>query len=563
MEPVVIANQLLEISMYFEISGDRYRAAAYRRAAESVGAASGLARLIDAGQLEQLPHVGVSTARVIADLARRGNSAVLDQLRQKWPSVVVELARLPYVGVAKARALYEALAPNNLDSVAAACRAGAVRGLKGFGELSESKLLAAIEDHQNREPRMLHVDAEAQANAIATYLRHDPTVVHVEIAGPVRRWLEVVDHFSFAVGCHAPTAVIERFHAYARSLSVDQGGDLVHATLADGMRCELYLAPPHRFGWALVRATGSPEHVEQLRTRRSDIDTIEAATEADLYRALDLPYPPPEVRDGTDEFAKPYSNLITLADVTTAFHCHTTYSDGEDSVLAMAHAAHQMGMRAITVTDHSAAATYAGGLNADRLREQAREIAALDAPIQILHGTEADILADGSIDVPPDLVRSLDLVIASIHQRHKLDEDAMTQRLITAMRQPYFKIWGHALGRLVLRREPIRVRIDDILDAIAQSPAAIELNGDPYRLDLDPENAARAASLGIPFVVSCDAHSTSGLNAMRWAVALARRARIPKSQILNALEPEELAERIAPVNAVADERARRRGRVDR
>jgi DNA polymerase (family 10) len=213
----------------------------------------------------------------------------------------------------------------------------------------------------------------------------------------------------------------------------------------------------------------------------------------------------------------------------------------------MVHAAAELGLDAITITDHSAAATYASGLDLARLRAQLAEIDALVAPeVRILRGTEADILADGAIDVPPELIGELDVIIASVHQRHHLDRDAMTDRLIAAMRQPYFKIWGHALGRLVLRRDPIDVRLDEVLDAVAGSPAAIEINGDPYRLDLDPVNARKAAARGIKFVLSCDAHSTRALDASRFAVAMARRARIRKCDVLNALPPDELAEAIRP-----------------
>lgn len=549
MEPAAIAAQLRQIAIYFELEGDRHRANAYRRAAQSVAAAPGLHSLIDNGRLEQLPHVGPSTARVVADLARRGSCIVLERLSATWPAVIVELAQLPYVGVAKAREIHTALAPTNLDDVAAAARAGTLRNLRGFGALSESKLLETIEARQRRGTLALHVDAEAQAHAIAQHLRTDPAVLQIELAGPLRRWLEIVDHLAFAVACHAPHAVTDRFKALAGATHVDSHGDVVTARLADGMRCELYLAPPNRFGWALVRATGSPQHVDLLRARQPQPETIEARDEAELYRALNLAVPPPEVRDGTDELTVDFSALVTLSDVTTAFHCHTTHSDGRDSIAAMAEAAHAMGLQAITITDHSAAATYAGGLGAEQLRAQASEIAALQAPIQILHGTEADILVDGSIDVPPDIIGSLDLIIASIHQRFRLNDEAMTQRVIAAMRQPYFKIWGHALGRLVMRRDPIQVRLDDIFDVIADAPAAIELNGDPYRLDLDPENAKRAAARGIPFVLSCDAHSIAGLRAMRWAVGLARRARIPKRQILNTLTPDELAAKISPARS--------------
>jgi DNA polymerase (family 10) len=360
-----------------------------------------------------------------------------------------------------------------------------------------------------------------------------------------------VDHLAFAVATEQPEAVIARLRGYALITSVEHD-DTVTARLADGMRCELHLAAPARFGWAWIEATGSPEHVAQLRARgghRGYLRMVDGGDEADVYRALGLPFVPPEVRDGGDDLGTDFSDLIALADVTTAFHCHTTYSDGKDSIEAMARAAGDLGMRAITITDHSAAASYAGGIGAEGLRAQAAEITALDRAlaVQVLRGTEADILADGAIDVPAELLGELDLVIASVHQRYKLDEAAMTARLVTAMRQPFFKVWGHALGRLVLKRDPIAVRLDDVLDAVAESPAAIELNGDPYRLDLAPEHARRAAARGIPFVVSSDAHSTRGIAAVRWAVALARRARIPKRQVLNTLAPDELAERIRPL----------------
>jgi DNA polymerase (family 10) len=544
MENIAIAAQLREIAVYFELEGDRHRAIAYDRAASSIDAANGLSRLIEDGRLEDLPHVGPSIARVIGDLARRGSSVVLERLRVKWPAVIVELARLPSVGVSRARKIHTALAPADLDAVAALCRAGALRELAGFGKLSEAKILASIEERRAHGTRAIHVDAEEHALAIAAFLRADTAVQRVEIAGPVRRWLEIIDHLALAVATEHPEAVIARLRGYARITGVEHD-DVVTARLADGMRCELHFATPARFGWAWIEATGAPEHVAQLRSRGAPLD---GAEEEDVYRALGLPFVPPEVRDGGGDLGSDFSDLVALADVTTAFHCHTTYSDGKDTIEAMARAAGALGMRAITITDHSAAASYAGGIGAEGLRAQAAEIAALEGqlPVRVLRGTEADILADGTIDVPPELVGELDLVIASVHQRHKLDEAAMTARLVTAMRQPFFKVWGHALGRLVLRREPIAVRLDDVLDAIAEAPAAIEMNGDPYRLDLAPEHARRAAQRGIPFVLSSDAHSTRAIAAVRWAVGLARRARIRKHQVLNTLAPDELADRLRP-----------------
>ena len=306
----------------------------------------------------------------------------------------------------------------------------------------------------------------------------------------------------------------------------------------------------------MIRATGSAEHValleQRARERGMDMTKLEAQDELHVYRALGLPYMPPEVRDGTDEVSAAlagddFSDLITLDDLTTATHCHTTYSDGKNTVAEMVRAAAEQGFEAITITDHSAAASYAGGLDLAKLQEQAAEIAGLvDPEARVLRGTEADILADGQIDVPAELVGELDVIIASVHQRFQLDEDGMTNRIVTAMRQPFFKIWGHPFGRLVLRRDPIKLRFADVLDAAAESRCAMEINGDPHRLDLDPAHAREAASRGIKFFLSSDAHSARALVMTKYAVAMARRARIRRSQVLNALPPDELAAIVRP-----------------
>jgi DNA polymerase (family 10) len=214
----------------------------------------------------------------------------------------------------------------------------------------------------------------------------------------------------------------------------------------------------------------------------------------------------------------------------------------------MAQAAAARGLGFLTITDHSASAHYAGGLDDARLREQWNEIAQVqaDSPVRLLRGTESDILADGSLDFSAETLGALDVVIASVHNRHKLDEDAMTRRLVAALRQPLFTIWGHALGRLVLRRDPVACRFDEIVDAIAESPAAIEINGDPYRLDLDPVRARAAHARGVRFVVSTDAHSIPELDNLTYAVAMARRARLRPRDVLNTLPPDEFAAAVRP-----------------
>lgn len=564
LEPATIAALLRELALYYELDGDRHRAFAYERASKSIEAANGLHRLIEEGRLEELPGVGPSIARVVADLARQGSVPTLDRQRAQWPAVVIELAQLPRVGVPKARRIFQSLAPTDLEAVAEMCRAGLIRELPGLGKVSEQKILQAIEDRRQHGSRQILIEAEEHAASLAHFLRGDPAAQAVEICGPVRRCVEIVDRLAFAVASDRRDAIADRLAAFALVTSVDRASreatspeEPLIGFFANGMRAEVHVAPAARLGWAQLLATGPDAHVDQLRARAAerglDPTALDARTEDAVYAALGLPPIPPEVREGADELAAAdagdrFDDLITLDDLTAAFHCHTVYSDGKNTVAEMAQRAAELGFAAITITDHSANAGYANGLDLARLREQAAEIAGLAPPARILRGTEADILADGAIDVPPEIVGELDVIIASVHQRYGLDEDGNTARLIAAMRQPFFKIWGHALGRLVLRRDPIPVRLDEVFDAIAEGPAAIEINGDPYRLDLDPANARRAAARGIKFVLSCDAHSTKGLEATRFAVAMARRARIRRSAVLNARPVDELAALIRPAS---------------
>ncbi|HEY0191867.1 MAG TPA: PHP domain-containing protein, partial [Kofleriaceae bacterium] len=385
MEPATIAALLRELVVYYELDGDRHRAFAYDRAAKTIEATNGLHRLIDEGRLEELPGIGPSIARVVAELARRGTVAVLERLREQWPPVVIELAQLPKVGVPKARKIYQALAPANLDAVAAMCQAGAIRELPGLGKVSELKILQAIEDRRRLGARVLLLDAEDQATSLAHHLRADPAITTVEICGPVRRSCEVIDHLAYAVMSPSRDAVIERLRAFALVTSVDLAeaptGPVI-GFLAGGLRAELHVAPRDRFGWAQIAATGSPDHLAQLlaraRDRGMDLGLLDASDEARVYRALGLPWIPPEVRDGSDEVAAAlggddFRDLITLDDLTTAFHCHTTYSDGKATISEMAHAAAELGFRGITITDHSIAASYAGGLDLAQLRAQHAE----------------------------------------------------------------------------------------------------------------------------------------------------------------------------------------------
>jgi DNA polymerase (family 10) len=303
-----------------------------------------------------------------------------------------------------------------------------------------------------------------------------------------------------------------------------------------------------------VRATGSVAHWNRLSDLfGGDASELETSDETAFYGRLGLPFIPPELREDEGEIEAALAgavpeDLVSVDDIQGMVHCHTRHSDGRASVLAMAQGAERLGMRYITITDHSPSAAYANGVTLDRLQRQWDEIesAQRKTALRILRGTECDILRDGALDYPDSVLERLDVVIASIHVRHGMDEDAMTRRLVTALAHPVFKIWGHARGRLVGRRAPVACRMDEVLDAAAAARCAIEVNGDPHRLDLDPFWTRRARERGLRFVISVDAHSVAELGNLRYGVAIARRGWLRRGDVLNTLPPGAFARSVQP-----------------
>ncbi|HEY8145506.1 MAG TPA: PHP domain-containing protein [Kofleriaceae bacterium] len=558
MDSSAVAARLREIAAYLELDGEKFRARAYEKAARSVEATKDLDRLIADGRLTELPRVGESLARTIEELAETGSVGLLDRLRERWPKLLVEMADLPGLGATRARRLHDEIAPGDLEELAEACRAGRVRDIEGFGPALEKKLLKSLETREERTEPLILAEARALSETLAGFARGASAAVDAVAAGSARRFIEVNERLAIAVATRDPAAIVEHMGRHPLVLSIERpaAGGPALARLASGALCEIHFAAPQAFGLTLLRATGSPAHVAAIERRAAagGARLDELPDEQAVYRAVGLPFLPPEVRDGTDEIAAAesgddFADLIQLADLRGAVHCHTVYSDGKNTVEQMARAAQALGLEYITITDHSPTAHYAGGLSVERLHQQWAEIAEVQSrvDIRILRGTESDIRAGGELDYPNDVLGQMDIAIASIHSRYRQDEDAMTRRLVTAMRQPLFKIWGHALGRLVMSRDPIPVRFDEVLDAICEGPAAIEINGDPKRLDLDPERARRALGRGVRFVLSCDAHSTEQLRYLELAVAMARRARIRRHHVMNTLSVDEFARAVRPV----------------
>jgi DNA polymerase (family 10) len=562
-----IAARLREIGGYMRLLGqDPYRARAYENAGEAVDLMGPeFEALADADRLTEIPGIGASTAAVITELRATGSTPRLEELRAELPPQLLELAQVPGLTVTRVRALWSALGITGIADLEAAARAGRVRGIKGFGAKTEQKILEALERHRNQPARLRLVEARQIVRPLIERLRGYPGVCRAEVAGAIRRWKETVGTARLVAAARVGSAedldaIVERFLTSLGPHRVEQrASGRARVRLPGGLALELAVVPEPLFAAALVRHTGARAHGERLQAlaaaRGLDLDGIAAASEAGVYAALGLPEIeiPPELREDTGEIEAAahgarWDDLVSIADIVGMTHCHSTFSDGRATIAEMAAAGAARNKAYLTITDHSPTAAYAGGVGVDRLPAQWQEIAAAEAAtgVRLLRGTESDILADGSLDYPDDVLASLEVIIASIHNRMHMDEDQMTTRLVAAMRHPLYKIWGHALGRLILRRDPIACRVDDVLSAASASRAAIEINGDPYRLDLPPEWIRHARALGLRFVISTDAHSVSDLDNLEYGIAMARRAGVRKHEVLNTLPAEAFAAAVRP-----------------
>lgn len=562
-----VERGLRELATLLSLSpANRYKARAYERGAEIVAAhASELGALIADGRLEQLAGVGKSLAAQIRALWEQGTSALLEAERSAHPPNAAELLALPGMTPRRLAVLHTTLAIDSLAGLREACVAERVRTLPGFGPKVEQKLLESLAAHDAplpaSPPRRVLGDALALAARVADTLRRRAPEASLLLAGAARRAEEVVAELELVL-VDARGEVASALAALPGLVAEERAG--VRQLRIEGLPLHLYPSDRAHAGARLLSATGPSEHVEQVARHAAQrgfalhphalVDDrgapVPTPDEAALYRVLDLAYMPPELRGAGEPLSRADADalrdLIDRDDIRGAVHCHTTHSDGRDDIEAMARAAEARGFQYITITDHSPSAHYARGVQLDRLKRQWDEIDAAQerVSIRILRGTESDILADGSLDYPDSVLSQLDVVIASIHSRFRMDERAMTARLVHAMELPVRKIWGHALGRLLLEREPFACDVDAVLDALARSGGAVEINGDPKRLDLAPRWLPHARARGLPFVLSVDAHSTTGLDVIDLAVKMARRGGLRRHEVLNALPCDAFLARI-------------------
>ena len=579
MDKFAIAAALQEIGTLLELKGSEYfKARAYRNGARAVAELSeDVGKLIKENRLTFVKGIGYALAKQIEELYNNGESSFLTNLRAELPPGIIELANVPGLTVKKIAQLHDVLGITILEQLKAAAAAGKVRDVKGFGAKTEQKLLAALAGHKNQERRIHLHHARRAGERILEYLGTAPGFVEGELAGSLRRSKEMVSEVIVVASAKTPKRLIDRFVGFPLvTRVVEQTPQYCLAILSAGFKATLFAVKPEEFPAVLMQATGSEAHLKKLEqvaakqklrlttrgvenlTRgragnKARAQVIRTKSESEIYDRLGMQYVPPELREDEGEIEAASKgmlpeDLVTTDDIRGMVHCHTTYSDGKHSVAQMVYAAEAMGMKYITITDHSPTAFYAGGVKIDRLQRQWEEIEQVQeqTKIKILKGTESDILKDGSLDYPDWILEQFDVIVASIHSRYKMNEDQMTRRLVTAMRQPVFKIWGHALGRLIEKRPPFDCRVEEILDVIAESRAAIEINGDPYRLDMEPHWLRKAHERKIKFVISTDAHSTGALDNVKYGVGIARRGWLQRGEVLNTLGVKAFQKAVRP-----------------
>lgn len=563
-----LADTFAAIASLLEIKGEViYKILAYRRAAETLAEygrdVTEVWREGGPKGLREIPGVGEAISEKIDELLRTGKLGFLERLKTEVPHSLIDLLKVPGVGPKKVAMFWKQRDVTTLDELKAAALAGKLRDLPGMAEKSEAKILEGIESLSRRSGRTPLGQALPVAREMLALLRGVKGVVAAETAGSLRRMKSTVGDIDLLAASAEPEPVMRAFVSQPTVARVlGQGAVKSSVEFNNGLRAQLWVHPPERFGTALQYATGSKEHNVRLRERalskglslsehaltKKNGKEILCATEEEVYAALGLPYIPPELREDRGEVQAALKGelpkLIEVADVRADLHSHSTWSDGRASIREMAEAARARGLRVLAVTDHSQSLGVTGGLTPERLREQRREIdkvqRQLGDSILLLQGAEVEIKADGQLDYGDAVLASLDIVVASLHTSLRQPRDKVTARVIHAIRNPHVDIIGHPTGQLIPEREGADLDMDAVLAAAAESGVALEINAHPMRLDLDDVYSRRAAQMGIPLAINTDAHHPADFALLDYGVAVARRGWVTASQVINSWPTDRL-----------------------
>jgi DNA polymerase (family 10) len=574
LDNVEIARVLAEVADVLEIQGaEPFRIRAYRNAVRTIEVQTRpLPRMVaDGAPLTDLPGIGKEMASHIREMVSTGTLALRDRLLAEVPRSLVELMRLPGVGPKKARRLWDELRIGSVDELEAAAREGRVAALSGFGEKTQSRILAGIEDHRQHTRRLLLAEAERFVEPLLGYLAECPGLARLEVAGSYRRRCETVGDIDLLASAGDAAPVMARFLAYPQIAQVLASGDTrCTVALGNGLQVDLRVVPPDCHGAALVYFTGSKEHNVKLRRRalerglriseygvfgpaeRGEGMWIAGREEADVYAEVGLAWIPPELREDRGEIeaaaAGRLPRLVELQDLRGDLQMHSTWSDGRNTLEEMVAGCAARGYEYMAITDHSKALAMVGGLDARRLALQWLEIDAIRArhpEIRLLRSMEIDILADGTLDLEDEMLAGLDLVVVSIHSRFELPRAQQTARVLRALEHPRVNVLAHPTGRKINSRKPIDFDVEAVLARAAELGVAVEANATPDRLDLKDTHLALARELGCRIVISTDSHRVAELGQMRYGVDQARRAGLEPRHVLNTLPAAEFLRAIA------------------
>lgn len=555
-----IARVFEQLADLLEIDGaNPFRIRAYRNASRTLsGLTQQLTQLAKEGPpaLQELPGIGKDLAEKICTVCETGQLPQLDELYERIPAGVVEMLRVQGLGPKKVGVLFHELGLQSLTALKQAAGEGQLSQLKGFGRKTEQSILENIDLALEAGQRRLLAEAKPAAEEIAAGLKQLKSVARVAIAGSCRRCCETVGDLDVLVTAADSTEAMDFVSQHERvTKELARGETKQRVRLHSGIEMDIRVVPEESFGAALQYFTGSKEHNIVMRQRaierglklneyglcRGD-EVIAGAEEESIYTELGLPWIPPELRENRREFAAAEAarlpQLLESTDICGDLHMHTTATDGKASIEDMIAAAKQRGHKYIAITDHSQRVTMANGLTPERLRahwDDIRRIRESESSIEVLCGIECDILEDATLDLPDDVLAEADWVIAVLHYGLTQPQEQIQKRLLAAIRNPHVSIIGHPSGRVVGRRPGAAVDWEQTLEAAAEHGVMMELNANPQRLDLDDIQAAAAKDLGIPIVISTDAHSTQGLDVMEWGVLQARRAGLEKSDVANTL----------------------------
>ena len=566
-----IAAVLDEIALLMEIKGENpFKTRAYRNGAEIVRNFQGeIVAMAAADNLEGIAGIGKALQEKLHELASTGKLEFHQNLRAEFPPGLFDLFGIQGLGPKKVRALYDKLKVDSIEALKKACEDGSAASLPGFGKKSIEKLLESIALKEQFADFFRLGDVAPIAEHMLDILREHPDALRVAAAGSYRRSKEVLHDLDFLVATAEPASLTSFFASLPEVHSVIAQGDTkASIRLENGLQCDLRAVSNEQFPFALQYFSGSKEHNVALRSRAlkhgwslneygftpKDKSTPAAPAvkdERDIYRALGLDEIPPELRENQGELeaadAGELPRLIELENLRGTFHNHTTESDGKNTLEEMAEAARELGMQYLGIADHSKAQFQARGLEPERLLRQVDEIQKLneswqadDEDFQLFSGTEVDILKDGTLDFEDDLLAQLDYCVASIHGSFQLSEKEQTKRIIRAMENPYVTMIGHLTGRLLLKRKGYEVNISKLIDCAAATGTIIELNCNPYRLDMDWRHWHRARDKGVMTSINPDAHSTEQLQYLAFGVRLARKGWLRREDVLNTRSLEEV-----------------------